>query len=135
VIAPDLIDPERDPLVFSRILTFDHQHRNAVDQKHHVFPGSIASIVEIKLFGDFVDIAPIALGLSQITIIDQRDVQLAVFFGAKKLMLVAQRVQKIAIAIDVRVKPLEFAHQRTLGFFVFRIKGEHLRVQQVAEEK
>ena len=91
MVAADLIDPERDRLVFGGVLTFDHQHRNAVDEENNILARAVASVVEVELFGDFVDIAPIALGSSQVTIIDQRDVQLAIVFHGKKFVLIAQR--------------------------------------------
>ncbi len=91
VVSADLIDAERNPLVFGRVLTLDHQHRDAVDEKDHVLARTVAAVVEVELFRDFVDIAPLALGSSQVAIIDQRDVQLAIVFRGEKLVLVAQR--------------------------------------------
>ena len=50
-------------------------------------------------------------------------------------MLIAQRRQKVAVAVDVGMKPLKLTDERPLGFFVFRIEGANLRMQQVAEEQ
>ena len=135
VIAPDLIDPERDSFVFSRVLTLDHQHREAVDEKDQVFARTVAPVVIVELFRDFVDIAPIAVGSSQIAIVDQRDVQLAIVFRGEKLVLIAQRRQKVPVTVDVGMKSLELTHQRTLGFFVFWIESANLGMQQIAEEQ
>ena len=59
MVAADLIDTERNPLLFGRVLTLDHQHRDAVDEKNHILPCAVMSIVEVKLFRDFVDVAPV----------------------------------------------------------------------------
>ena len=90
VIAADLIDAERDALIFSRVLTLDHQHRDAVDEKDQILARAVAAVVEIELFGNFVDVSPIALRSSQVAIIDQSDVQLAIVFRGEKLVLIAQ---------------------------------------------
>ena len=63
-----------------------------------------------------------------------RQVKLALFFGAKEFSLIAQVCQKIAIAVYVGLEPLQLADQRAFGFFVFRIEGADLLVQQIAEE-
>jgi hypothetical protein len=90
--------------------------------------------VEIKLFGNFVDVSPIALGSSQIAVVDQRDVQLPIVFRCEKFVLIAQRGQEIAVAVDVGMKPLKLTDQRPFGFFVFWIESANLGVQEIAEK-
>ena len=65
--------------------------------------------MEVELFGNFVDVAPVALGSSQVAIIDQRDVQLSIVFCGEKLVLIAQRGEKVAVAVNVRIEPLKLA--------------------------
>ena len=50
-------------------------------------------------------------------------------------MLIAQRRQKVAIAVNVRMEPLELTDERSLGFLIFRIESADLRMQQVTEEE
>ncbi len=50
-------------------------------------------------------------------------------------MLIAQRRQKIAVAVNVRMEPLELTDQRPLGFLILWIEGANLRMQQIAEEQ
>ena len=83
--------PRAIALFFGRVLTLDDQHRDAVDEKDHVLAGAVAAIVIVEFFGDLVDVAPVLRRPCQITIIDQRDIELAAVFDAKELVLVAQR--------------------------------------------
>ena len=120
---------------FARVLAFDHQHRNAVDEKDHILPRAVAAVVDIKLLGHFIYVAPLLARAVKVAVINERQVQLTVLLRAEELSLVAQIGKKIAVAGDVGVQPLKFANQRALGLLVFRIEGTHLAVQQVAEVK
>ena len=57
VVTADLVDAQGDRLVLAGVLALDHQHRDAVDKKDHVLPRAVAAVVDVELFGHFVDIA------------------------------------------------------------------------------
>lgn len=129
VIAPDLIYSERNGLVLAAVLALDHQHRDTVDQEDDVLTIAKVTVVEIEFFGYFADV------LGGINVVDDFKIKLAAVLGTEKLMLIAENVQKVTVSINVRVQPLELAHQRALGFLVFRVKGADLGMEQVSEEK
>jgi hypothetical protein len=135
VITANLIDSERDSFIFRRVLALDHEHRDTVDEKHNVFTCAVAAVVDVELLCYFIDVAPLLTRPIQVAVIDQRQVKLAVLLRAEKLSLIAQIVQKLSIPSDACVQPLKLAHQRALGFFVFRVEHEHLLVKQIAKVK
>ena len=72
MVATNLIDPERNRLVLVRVLAFDDQHRNAVDEEDHIFPRAMPAVVHDELLRHLVPIAPIFWGSSEIAVVDQR---------------------------------------------------------------
>ena len=133
VVATDLIHSERDRLVLARVLALDRFHRDAVDEEHHVLARAVLAVVGVKLLRHLVHIAPLLARAGEVAVINQRQVELAVFLRAEKFVLIAQCLQEIAVAVDVSVETLELADQRALGLLVFRVEGADLAVQQVAE--
>lgn len=95
VVAANLVNAQGDAFVFICILTFHHQHRDAVDEKDHIFAVAIAPVVPGELFGHFIDIA---LG---ILIVNQHQIEFAVFGGVKELASIAQVGEHLPVALDV----------------------------------
>ena len=101
MVATNLIDPKRDRLVLVRVLAFDDQHGNAVDEEDHIFSRAVLAVVNGELLRHLVAVAPIFVGASEIAIVDQHEVQLAVVLGGEERALVAKIGQEVAVAVDV----------------------------------
>jgi hypothetical protein len=54
VVTADLVHPEGDRLVLAGVLSLDHQHRDAVDEKDDIFPRAVVTVVKGPLLGDLV---------------------------------------------------------------------------------
>jgi hypothetical protein len=134
VVSTDLIDAERDGLLFGRVLALYNEHRNAVDEKNYVFPRTVTAIVDVELLGNFVHVAALLAGARQIAIVDEGQVQLTLFLRTVEFALVPEVRQEISIAVYVSLEAFEFANKRTFGLFVFRIEGANLLVEQIAKE-
>lgn len=91
--------------------------------------------MDAELLGDLVSIAPCLLGASEIAIVDQHEVQLAVVVGGKERALVSKVVQEIAVTVDIRMQALQLADQRSLGLFVFGIELQDFGMEQIAEKQ
>ena len=135
VVAPDLIHAQRDGLVFGRVLALHKEHGHAVDQKDHILARGEAAVADHELLGHLIHVAPCLGRTVEVTIVDHGQVQLAPLLLAEVRAPVAQRLQQVPVAGDVRVKPLELPDQRPLGFAILRIERAYPRVQQVAEEE
>ncbi len=135
MVTAELVHRERDRLVLARVLALDHQHRDAVDEEDHVLPRPVAPVVDVELLRHLIHVPPLLARAGEVAVINQHQVQFPALLGAEEFSLVAQVGEEVAVAGDVRVEPLELAHQRALGFFVFRVEGAHLGVEQVAEVK
>lgn len=86
------------------VLALDNQHRDAVDEKHHVLARTVAAIVDVELLGHLVHVAPLAARTRKVAVINVNElkVPLAVFLGAEELALVARISEKIRAAPVVR---------------------------------
>ena len=135
MVAANLINSESDRLVLARVLALDHEHRDAVDEKHYVLASTVTAIVNVKLFCHCIDVAPLLARSTQIAIIDQCQVKLTVFLSAEKFPLIAKVIQEMAIPGNAGVEPLKLANNRAFSFLVFRVERSHLRVKQIAEIK
>ncbi len=93
------------------------------------------AVVNSELLGHLIDVAPRLGRAFEITVIDQHQIEFALFFAVKEFALIAQVGQKIAVTGDIRIEPLKLADQRTFGFLVLRIELADFRVQQIAEIK
>ena len=103
VITPNLIHTKRDSFVLVGVLAFDHQHWNAIDEKHHIFPSAIVAIVKGELFGDFKDVP------SRIIVVDQDQVALAILLMVEELAPVAEVLDEFPVAVDIRVEMAKLA--------------------------
>ncbi len=81
----------------------------------------------IELFGDLEDVA---LGLG---VVDQDQIEFAVFGGVEKFALVAQEGKQFAVAVDTGLQALEPADQRARRVGVVGIEGIDLFIQQIIE--
>src|SRR5713101_8780833 len=129
MVAADLIHAERDCLVFGCVFALDDKDRDAVDEKNHVLAGPVMAVMDVKLFGYFIHVTPLIGGSSEVAVVDESQVQFAIFVGAKELRLVAEIGEKVTVACDVGVQPAKLAEQCTLSLFVFWVEGEHLGVE------
>ena len=89
VVAANLVHPERDRLILGGVLALDDQHRDAVDEEHHVLTRAVAAVVDVELLGHLVHVAPLFARLGQVGVINELKVQLAIFLGAEKFALIA----------------------------------------------
>ena len=95
MIAADLVHAESYRFILGGVLAFDHQHRDAVDEKDHILPCAVVPIVKGPLLSNLINVA------LMIIVIDQDQVEFAVLVVIKKLTMVAQVFDKITVAIDV----------------------------------
>ena len=127
VIAADLIYAEGDGLVLSGVLALDDQHRDAVDKKDHVLAVAMSAVVEGKLLGDLEDVGV------DVFVVNQPQVQFAVFLRAKERGLIAEIVQEISVAEDVGWTLPQPPSQRALGLAVLGVELAYLGKKQVVE--
>ena len=135
VVTANLINSESDRFILARVLALDHEHRDAVDEKHYVLACAVTAIVDVKLFRHFIDVAPLLARAIQVAIVNHCQVELPVFLSAEKFPLIAKMIQEVAIPGNAGIEPLKLAHQRAFSFLVFRIERTHLRVEKIAEEE
>ena len=133
MVTANLVHAERDRLVLAGVLALDHQHRNAVDEKDQVLARPVMAVVKIKLFGYLVDIAVLFRPSCSISVIDQDQIQLPIFFSAEEFSLVAQVGQKLTVTGNVGIQPPQLPDQRAFCLFVLWIESEDLSVKQVVE--
>src|SRR5207249_4573248 len=117
-----------DRLVLARVLALDYEHRDTVDEKHYVLACAVTTIVNVKLFRHFIDVAPLLARAIQVAIINQCQVELPIFLSAEEFPLIAKMVQEVAIPSNTSVEPLKLANECALGVLVFWIERTHLRV-------
>ena len=120
VIAADLIYAEGDGLVLSGVLAFDDQHRDAVDEKDHVLAVAMSAVVKGKFLGDLEYVGVYVL------VVDQAQVQFAVFLRAKEGGLIAEIAQEIPIAEDIGRRLPQPPSQRALGLAVLGVELAYL---------
>src|SRR5213594_2095727 len=107
VVSANLINSKSDRLVLARVLAFDHEHRDTVDEKNYVLACAVTAIMNVKLFRHFIDVTPLLARAIQVAIINQGQVELPVFLSAEKFSLIAKVIQELAIPGNAGVEPLK----------------------------
>ena len=95
VVTADLVHPQGNRLVLVGVLTLDHQHGDAVDEKDNILPRAVVAVVKGPLLGDFVNV------VRRVVVIDQDQVALAFLLVVEELAPVAQVLDEFPVAIDV----------------------------------
>lgn len=98
MVTADLVHPEGNGLILVGVLTLDHQHRDAVDEKDDILPCAIVAIVKGPLLGDLVNVP------RRVVVIDQDQVALALLLVVEELAPVAQVIDEFPVAVNVGVE-------------------------------
>src|SRR4051794_22793445 len=89
--------------------------------------------MDIPLFGHLVDVAPGTDWTVDVAIVNELQIEFAVFVTDIELCRVAQVAQEIAVARDVGLDALQVADERSLSLLVLRVERFDLRIQNVPE--
>src|SRR5262249_9075379 len=105
MVTANLVHSQRDRLVLTGVLTLDDQHGDTVNEKNHILPCAVMTVMKIKLFRYLIDVAVFFGTSSGIVVINQDQVQFPIIFGAEEFALIAQVGKKLTVAGNVRIEP------------------------------
>lgn len=94
----DLVHPQDNRLVLVGVITLDHQHRDAADDKDNILPRTEVAVMKGPRLGDFVNVA------RRVVVSNEDQVALAPLLLVEELAWVAQVLDELPVAVDADVE-------------------------------